>query len=78
MIRKVYQVFLFFLAGIVLSGEWNPLLAQRPGENSKISIRLEIFCDGQLQPMEAQQWGRELSGAGFQSVQVRAGAGADA
>ncbi|MCR5164081.1 MAG: hypothetical protein K6C40_08705 [Thermoguttaceae bacterium] len=78
MIRKVYPVFLFFLAGIAFWGVKNPLLAQRPGGNSKISIRLEIFCDGQLQPMEAQQWGRELSGAGFQSVQVRAGASADA
>ncbi len=78
MIRKVYPVFLFFLAGIALSGEMSPLLAQYSGGNSKISIRLEIFCDGQLQPMEAQQWGRELSDAGFQSVQVRAGASADA
>ena len=78
MIRKVYPVFLFFLAGIALFGVRNPLLAQYSGGNSKIAIRLEIFCDGQLQPMEAQQWGRELSGAGFQSVQVRAGASADA
>ena len=78
MTRKFYPVFLFFLAGIALLGETTPLLAQYSGGNSKISIRLEIFCDGQLQPMEAQQWGRELSGAGFQSVQVRAGASADA
>lgn len=78
MIRKVYPVFLFFLAGIALFGVRNPLLAQYSGGNSKIAIRLEIFCDGQLQPMEAQQWGRELSDAGFQSVQVRAGASADA
>lgn len=78
MIRKVYPFFVFILAGIFVLGEANPLLAQYSGGNSKISIRLEIFCDGQLQPMEAQEWGRELSGAGFQSVQVRAGASADA
>ena len=78
MIRKVYPFFVFILTGLAVLGEANSLLAQRPGGNSPISIRLEIFCDGQLQPMEAQQWGRELSGAGFQSVQVRAGASADA
>lgn len=78
MIRKVYPFFVFILTGLVVLGEANSLLAQYSGGNSKISIRLEIFCDGQLQPMEAQQWGRELSDAGFQSVQVRAGASADA
>ncbi|MDO4856817.1 MAG: hypothetical protein Q4A17_02605 [Thermoguttaceae bacterium] len=77
MIQKVRPFFLIFLAGIVTLAGTNPLLAQYPPGNTKISIRLEIFCDGQLQPMEAQQWGRELSGAGFQSVQVRAGASAD-
>ncbi|MDO4551388.1 MAG: hypothetical protein Q4C96_09085 [Planctomycetia bacterium] len=30
-------------------------------EKPKYKIRLEIFCDGKLQPMEAQQWGAALN-----------------
>ena len=41
------------------------------------SIRLEIFCDGQLQPLDAQEWGRALNSAGFQGVQIRGGDGSD-
>lgn len=41
------------------------------------SIRLEIFCDGPLQPMDAQEWGSVLNSAGFQGVQIRGGNGSD-
>lgn len=40
-------------------------------------IRLTIFCDGTLQPSEAQQWGRALNELGFQAVQVRSGDSSD-
>ena len=41
-------------------------------------IDLEIFCDGPLQPMAAQEWGAALNKGGFQSVQLRAGDESDA
>ena len=41
-------------------------------------IDLEIFCDGPLQPMAAQEWGAALNKCGFQSVQLRAGDESDA
>ncbi len=42
------------------------------------SIRLEIFCDGTLQPIEAQEWGSALNSAGFQRAQIRGGDSSDA
>ena len=43
----------------------------------EISIRLEIFCDGPLQPMAAQQWGSALNSLGFYGVQIRGGDSSD-
>lgn len=39
----------------------------------KYDIRLEVFCEGQLAPAAAQQWGAELNkrDANFQGVQIR-------
>lgn len=46
---------------------------QRGAAKPKYDIRLEIFCDGKLAPMAAQQWGEALNkrDANFQGVQIR-------
>ncbi|MDO4574832.1 MAG: hypothetical protein Q4D98_06420 [Planctomycetia bacterium] len=46
-------------------------------EEAKKRIRLEIFCDGPLDPMAAQEWGAALQSCGFQSVQLRGGDASD-
>lgn len=46
---------------------------QRAGARPKYDIQLEVFCDGKLDPMAAQQWGEALNrrDANFQGVQIR-------
>ncbi len=80
--RQKRKVFLFFLLGIFYTiipffpfSRMQTISAQTVSQ--EISIRLEIFCDGPLQPMEAQQWGSALNSLGFYSVQIRGGDSSD-
>lgn len=45
----------------------------------KYDIRLEVFCEGALQPMAAQKWGAELNkrDANLQGVHIRSAAAAE-
>lgn len=61
---------------MVLIGFWG-IICPNWLFSQNVSIRLEIFCDGPLQPVAAQEWGRELNSLRFQSVQIRAGNSTD-
>ncbi len=91
--RKVFRFFLWGIACAVFlfspfsfSSRWPFCLATavsvqtvsaQPVSAEEISIRLEIFCDGPLQPMAAQQWGSALNSLGFYGVQIRGGDSSD-
>lgn len=73
--RRIFSPFfimpiLVFFAGIAPPAE----AFQAPG-SPKYKIHLELFCDGALQPMSAQQWGAELNNRtlGFHGVEIRGG-----
>ncbi|MDO5113811.1 MAG: hypothetical protein Q4E67_05505 [Planctomycetia bacterium] len=63
----------YWLGGFfLLFGGMCGVLGAQKGVSSK-NIRLEIFCDGPLQPIAAQQWGAALQSTGFSGVQLRGG-----
>lgn len=77
--HKFYGFFPFFsivIVGIIYANCVSSAFSQGLGSSAP-QIRLVIFCDGTLQPMEAQQWGRALNECGFQSVQIRSGDSSD-
>ncbi|MDO4630236.1 MAG: hypothetical protein Q4C70_13740 [Planctomycetia bacterium] len=67
----IHKIFLTFLTGFFA------VFCVDFSFSQNTLIRLEIFCDGQLQPTAAHEWARELNSLRFQSVQIRAGDSTD-